>query len=353
MNGSTPRNVRIGNRSIGPDHPPYVVAELSANHNGDLDRALAVVEMAKEAGADAVKLQTYTADTMTIDHDSPEFRISGGLWDGRSLHELYEEAHTPWDWHHALFEKAREIDIAMFSAPFDATAVDFLETLDVPAYKIASFEAIDLPLIARVAATGKPMIISTGMANRDEIDEAVETARAGGCDDIVLLHCVSGYPATPSDSNLRTIGDLADRFDVAVGLSDHTLGTAVSVASVSLGATLIEKHVTLSRNDEGPDSAFSLEPDELALLVSSCREAWEALGHVDYERKESERGNAVFRRSLYVVQDIAAGEVFTDTHVRSIRPGFGLAPKHLPDVLGRRAKSAIARGTALSWDLVE
>ncbi|MBT6537432.1 MAG: pseudaminic acid synthase [Rhodospirillaceae bacterium] len=343
----------IAGRPIGPGHPPYVVAELSANHNGDLGRALAVVEMAKDAGADAVKLQTYTADTMTIDHDSPEFRISGGLWDGRSLHELYEEAHTPWDWHEALFDKARDVGITMFSAPFDSTAVDFLETLNVPAYKIASFEAVDLPLIARVAATGKPMIISTGMANHDEIGEAVQTARDAGNQNIVLLHCVSGYPAPPGDSNLRTIADIAEQFDVVVGLSDHTLGTAVSVAGVSLGATLIEKHVTLSREDRGPDSSFSLEPDELRLLVSSCREAWEALGRIDYERKESETGNAVFRRSLYVVQDIAAGETLTDAHVRSIRPGFGLAPKHLPDVLGRRARKSISRGTAMSWDLVE
>jgi len=343
----------IAGRPIGPAHPPYIVAELSGNHNGDLDRALALVEMAAKAGADAVKLQTYTADTITIDHDSPEFRISEGLWDGRSLHELYDEAHTPWAWHQALFDKARDVGITMFSAPFDGTAVDFLETLKVPAYKIASFEAVDLPLIARVAATGKPMIISTGMANRDEIGEAVSTARNAGCVDIVLLHCVSGYPAPPGDSNLRTIADIAERFGAVVGLSDHTLGTAVSVAAVSLGATLIEKHVTLSRDDGGPDSSFSLEPDELALLVSSCRDAWEALGKIDYERKESEAGNAIFRRSLYVVEDIAAGEIFTDVHVRSIRPGFGLAPKHLPEVLGRRAKTAVSRGTAVSWDLVE
>lgn len=343
----------IAGRPIGPDHPPYIVAELSGNHNGDLDRALTLIEMARDAGADAVKLQTYTADTITIDHDSPEFRITGGLWDGRSLHELYDEAHTPWAWHQALFDKARDVGITIFSAPFDGTAVDFLETLNVPAYKIASFEAVDLPLIARVAATGKPMIISTGMANRDEIGEAVTAARDAGCKDIVLLHCVSGYPAPPGDSNLRTIADIAERFDAVVGLSDHTLGTAVSVAAVSLGATLIEKHVTLSRADGGPDSSFSLEPDELALLVSSCRDAWEALGTVDYERKESEAGNAIFRRSLYVVEDIAAGEIITDAHVRSIRPGFGLAPKHLPQILGRRAKTDIVRGTAVSWDLVE
>jgi pseudaminic acid synthase len=350
-----PRNktFEIAGRPIGADHPPYVVAELSGNHNGDLSRALALVEMAKEAGADAVKLQTYTADTITIDHDSPEFWISGGLWDGRSLHELYDEAHTPWDWHPALFDKAREIGITIFSAPFDATAVTFLKTLDVPAYKIASFEAVDLPLIAQVAATGKPMIISTGMADLDEIGEAVGTARNAGCSDLVLLHCVSGYPTPAGESNLRTMSDLAERFEAVVGLSDHTLGTAVSVAAVSLGATLIEKHVTLSRADGGPDSSFSLEPDELALLVSSCRDAWEALGDVNYERKESESGNAMFRRSIYAVADIMAGEVLTDTHIRSIRPGFGLAPKHLPELLGRRAKQAIPRGTAMSWDLVD
>lgn len=347
------RTFEIAGRPIGAGHPPYVVAELSGNHNGDLGRALALVEMAKEAGADAVKLQTYTADTITIDHDSPEFTISGTLWDGRSLHELYDEAHTPWDWHPALLDKAREVGITMFSAPFDDTAIAFLESLDVPAYKIASFEAVDLPLIAQVAATGKPMIISTGMANLDEIGEAVDTARKAGCPDLVLLHCVSGYPTPADESNLRTMADLAKRFDTTVGLSDHTLGTAVSVAAVGLGAALIEKHVTLSRADGGPDSSFSLEPDELALLVSSCRDAWDALGDVNYNRKESESGNAMFRRSLYAVSDIAAGEVLTKDHVRSIRPGFGLAPKHLPDLLGRQAKQAIPRGTAMSWDLVK
>lgn len=344
----------IAGRSVGPTHPPYVIAELSANHNGDFDRAVRLMEAAAAAGADAVKLQTYTADTITIRHDGPGFRVEGGLWHGRLLYDLYEEAHTPWEWQPALFAKGRELGLAVFSSPFDGTAIEFLAGLDAPAYKIASFECIDLPLIAKAAGYGKPLIVSTGMANLAEIEEAVTAAREGGAGGLVLLHCVSGYPTPASDCNLRTITDLVHRYPGAViGLSDHTLGTTVATAAVALGAAVIEKHVTLDRADGGPDAAFSLEPDELARLVGDVRTCWEALGTADYSLKESERGTAPMRRSLYAVCDIATGDALTVDNVRSIRPGGGLAPKHYPAVIGRRAARAIPFGTPLSWDMIE
>ncbi|MEO0915912.1 MAG: pseudaminic acid synthase [Pseudomonadota bacterium] len=345
--------MRINERIIGPDQPPYVIAELSANHNGRLDQAFAIMEAAKEAGADAVKIQTYRPDTITLDHDGPEFTIEGGLWDGQRLYDLYEWAHTPWDWHAALFEKARALGITLFSSPFDHTAVDLLEELGAPAFKIASFELVDLPLIRRVAAAGKPMIMSTGMADDAEIAEALDAARGAGAKDIILLHCVSGYPAPASDYNLATIPDMAARFGVMTGLSDHTLDNTAAIASVALGVVAIEKHVTLDRNGGGPDDSFSLEPAELAQLVTGARTAWEAVGRVDYGLKSSEAGNTRFRRSLYVVEDIPAGGTLTAENVKSIRPGFGLAPKHFDDVVGRRAKTDLRRGTALGFDLIE
>ncbi|MGN6621340.1 MAG: pseudaminic acid synthase [Sphingomonas sp.] len=332
--------IDIAGRPIGVDHPPYVIAELSANHNGRLETAMRIVEEARKAGADAVKLQTYKPDTITLDSGADEFLIKGGLWDGRRLYDLYEEAHMPWEWHKPLFEHARKVGITIFSSAFDATAVDLLEDLGAPAYKIASFEAIDLPLIRYTAATGKPMIISTGMADVEEIGEAVEAAREGGCRQLALLHCVSGYPAPPGDYNLRTIPDMIDRFGAVTGLSDHTLDNTTAITSVALGASIIEKHFTLDRSGGGPDDSFSLEPAEMAALCSGARTAWEALGRVDYGRKSSEQGNVQFRRSLYFVQDLKAGDVITADSVRSVRPGFGLAPKYLDEVIGKRTKLA-------------
>jgi N-acetylneuraminate synthase len=330
---------------------------MSGNHNGDIKRAFALLDAAKKAGADAVKLQTYTADTITIDHNGPGFRIEGGLWNGRTLYELYQEAHTPWDWHPQLFAKARELGIAIFSSPFDSTAIEFLEKLEAPAFKIASFEIVDLPLIQRAAKTGKPLIISTGIASLGEIAEAVEAARAAGGREIALLHCTSGYPTPPEESNLRTLPHLAEAFGVVAGLSDHTLGTAVPVAAVALGASLIEKHFTLDREadvrNKVVDADFSLSPGELSRMIIDCRTAWTALGKVSYELEASEKGNKTFRRSLYAVQDIPAGGRLTAENVRSIRPGYGLPPKHLPEVLGRRAGRAISRGTPLAWSLIE
>lgn len=349
MNPSFP----LAGRAVGVDHPPCVVAELSANHNGSLAAAIALLDAAHAAGADAAKLQTYTPDTLTLDCDRPEFRLHGGLWDGRTLYDLYREAHTPWDWHRPLFEHARRIGLTLFSSPFDSTAVDLLEDLGAPAYKIASFEAVDLPLIRYAASTRKPLIVSTGMADLDDIGEAVAAARDAGCTELALLHCVSGYPAPAADYHLRTIPDLAQRFGVVAGLSDHTVSNATAVAGVALGAALIEKHFTLNRAGGGPDDSFSLEPADLAALCRDARTAWEALGRADYTRKPSEAGNAQFRRSLYVVADVRAGEPFTPANVRSIRPGLGLAPKHLDAVLGRRASTDLARGTPLAWEFVE
>ncbi|MGR5459332.1 pseudaminic acid synthase [Vibrio alfacsensis] len=345
--------ITIDGRKIGPDHPPYIIAELSANHNGDINRAFQIMEEAKKAGASAIKLQTYTHETITMDCDSEEFQIHGGLWDGQTLYELYKGAHMPWEWHKPLFEKAKELGITIFSSPFDFTAVELLEELDAPAYKIASFEVIDLPLIKRVAQTGKPMIISTGMANEEEIAEAIKTAKDNGCQELVVLHCVSGYPAPAEQYNLRTIADIAERFDVLSGLSDHTIDNATAVASVAIGACLIEKHVTMDRNGGGADDSFSLEPQELKALCQDAKTAWQALGHVSYERSEAEKGNVKFRRSLYIVKDIQAGERVTEEHVRSIRPGFGLAPKYLDDVIGMSAKINLSKGMALSWDMLK
>lgn len=344
--------ISIDGCRIGDDAPPYMIAEISGNHNGDLGRAMALIDTAKAAGADAVKLQTYTADTLTIDHDSSDFRIEGGAWDGRTLYDLYEEAHTPWDWHEALFTHARSIGITVFSSPFDETAVDFLEALDCPAYKIASFEAADFALLKKVAATGKPLIISTGVINMEEIGETLDIVHQEKNDQVALLHCISSYPAAPEDMNLRAITNLQNRFDTVVGLSDHSLGTTASITSIALGAAIIEKHFTLDRSDGGPDAAFSLEPEELKELCSACRTASLALGEVGAPQKSSTQKNAKFRRSLYVVRDILAGETFTPENVRSIRPGFGLAPKYLGDVIGRKSNQNIARGTALSLDFV-
>lgn len=344
--------ITIADRRIGSGHPPYVIAELSANHNGDIQRAFAIMDAAKAAGADAIKLQTYTPDTITIDHNGPGFRLEDGPWRGRTLYALYQEAHMPWEWHEPLFAYGRKHGLVVFSSVFDETAIDLLERLGAPAYKIASFEAIDLPLIERAAATGKPLIISTGMANLAEIAEAVAAARRGGCQELALLYCVSGYPTPAGDANLRTIPHLADAFGTVVGLSDHTLGTGVALAAVALGAAIIEKHVTIRRADGGPDSGFSLEPEELITLCSACRDAQTALGSVRYGGKSSEAGNVQLRRSIYAVADIAAGEALTPANLRSIRPGYGLAPKHLPAILGRKAVSAIPRGTPIAWEML-
>jgi len=328
-------SITIAGRRIAIDQPPYIIAEMSANHNGSIENAFKIIEASKQSGADAVKLQTYRPDTITLNCDSEDFRIHGGLWDGRTLYELYEEAHMPWDWHAPLFAHAREQGITIFSSPFDNTAVDLLEDLNAPAYKIASFEAVDLPLIKYVASTGKPMIVSTGMADAQEIQEAINAAREGGCKELAILHCVSGYPAPAEDYNLRTIPDLIQRFGLVTGLSDHTPDNTTAITSVAMGASIIEKHFTMNRNGGGPDDSFSLEPAELAALCKDSKTAWAALGQVDYERKPSEQDNAKFRRSLYFVKNLKAGDVITADAVRSVRPGFGLAPKYFEQILGR------------------
>jgi pseudaminic acid synthase len=345
--------IEINGRKIGPGQPVYVVAEMSANHQGDFDQAVKIIQAAKEAGADAVKLQTYTPDTMTIDCRREYFQVGRGtIWKGRNLYDLYKEAYTPWEWQPKLREIAADLGLDLFSTPYDASAVDFLEKLGVPVYKIASFELVDLPLLRRVAQTGKPIIMSTGMATLAEIDEAVRTVREGGNRQMALLKCTSAYPAPPEEMNLKTIPHLAEHFGVAVGLSDHTLESATAVAGVALGACIIEKHLTLSRDFPGPDSAFSMEPQEFAAMVQAIRTVEKALGGVQYGVAPHEAASLGFRRSLFVVQDMAAGEVFTPDNVRSIRPGYGLHPRHLEEVLGRRAARAIARGTPLSWHLV-
>lgn len=345
-------NISIDGRVISSSSPPYVIAEMSANHNGSIDNAYKIIDMAKDCGADAIKMQTYRPDTITMDMNTPEFMIEGGLWAGKNLYELYKWAQTPWDWHQSLFDYARKIDITIFSSPFDKTAVDLLEDLNAPAYKIASCEAVDLPLIKYVSQTGKPMIISTGMANDEEIQEAIDAAREGGCQELAILHCVSGYPAPASDYNLKTLTDMQNKFGLVVGLSDHTIDNTTAIVGVALGASIIEKHVTLNREGGGPDDSFSLESDELRGLCTSSKIAWDALGEVDYGVKNSEENNIKFRRSLYFVQDISQGQIITEQHVKSIRPGFGLAPKKLDLVIGSLASRDIKKGTPVAMDLI-
>lgn len=345
--------ITIDGRLIGPSHRPYVICELSGNHNGSLERALALIDAAAKTGCDAIKIQSYTPDTMTIDCDNDDFQIREGTWSGYNLYQLYEEAFTPFEWHAAMFERAAQHGITIFSTPFDETAADMLDELGAPAFKIASFEIVDLELIAHVASKKKPMIISTGMASLAEIEVAVQTARRSGCNEIVLLHCISSYPAPNTQSNLHTMTHLAKAFDVVGGLSDHTHGTATSVAAVALGACVIEKHFTLARSDGGPDSAFSLEPDEFKRLCDDCNNAWVSLGRVDYNRQEAEETNVVFRRSIYVVRDIKKGEVLSRENIKVIRPGYGLTPSALRLCLGRKAKCDLKRGTALSNKLFD
>ena len=346
--------MKIANISIGKNSPPFVIAEMSGNHNQSLERALEIVEAVAKTGAHALKIQTYTPDTMTLDLDEREFHISDpkSLWAGTSLYKLYGQAFTPWEWHEAIFNRAKELGIIAFSTPFDATSVDFLESLHVPCYKIASFENTDLPLIRKVAATGKPMIISTGMASIAELDETVRAARQAGCKDLVLLKCTSTYPATADNTNILTIPHMRELFGCEVGLSDHTMGVGVSVASVALGATVIEKHFTLNRADGGVDSSFSMEPDEMAQLVVETERAWQSLGQVSYGATTAEEKSLMFRRSLYIVKDLQAGEMLTADNVRAIRPGLGLPTKYLEQVLGKTLTKAVAKGTALRWDLM-
>ena len=348
------KSIQIAGKLIGQNHPPFIIAEMSGNHNQSLDRALEIVEAAAKTGAHALKIQTYTPDTMTLDLDEREFHISDSksLWAGTSLYKLYGQAYTPWEWHQPIFERAAALGMIAFSTPFDDTAVDFLESLDVPCYKIASFENTDLPLIKRVAATGKPMIISTGMASLAELDETVRAAREAGCKDLILLKCTSTYPATPENTNIATIPHLRDMFECEVGLSDHTMGIGVSVASVALGASVIEKHFTLNRADGGVDSTFSMEPSEMAQLVIEAQSAWQALGKISYGVTEAEKKSIVFRRSLYIVQDMQAGDVLTSENLRAIRPGLGLPVKFIEQFLGKRITRSVQRGTPLAWDLI-
>jgi N-acetylneuraminate synthase len=337
---------------IGYGHPPFIIAEISANHNGSVETAMRLIDAAKAAGADAVKLQTYKPETITLDSDAPEFTIEGGLWDGRTLFDLYKEAHMPWEWHAPLFAYARKIGITIFSSPFDSTAIDLLETLNAPAYKIASFEAVDTPLIRYAARTGKPLIISTGMADDQEIEAAIRAARSAGCTQLAILHCVSGYPAAPDEYNLLTIPDMVRRFGEITGLSDHTIDNTTSIAAVTLGAAIIEKHFTLDRNGVGPDNSFSLEPEDLAGLCNSARTAWNALGQVNYARKESEKGNIKLRRSLYFVRNISKGAMITPGDIKSVRPGYGLPPKEYDRIVGRTATRDITYNTPVTLEAV-
>lgn len=346
--------ISIAGQKIGTCYRPFIIVEMSGNHNHSLERALAIVEAAAKAGAHALKIQTYTAETMTLDIDNGEFHIDdpNSLWQGNSLYQLYQQAYTPWEWHKPIFDRCRELGLIPFSTPFDETAVDFLESLDVEAYKIASFENTDLPLIRKVAQTGKPMIISTGMATAAELDETVRAAREAGCKEIVLLKCTSTYPASPENSNLLTMPHLRELFDVEVGLSDHTLGIGVALAGIALGATVIEKHFTLNRADGGVDSAFSMEPEEMCLLVEESERAWQALGKVSYGPTEKEKASLSYRRSLYVTEDLQIGDVLSKDNVRSIRPGFGLPPKYFDIVLGKRVTREVKRGTLVSWEII-
>jgi pseudaminic acid synthase len=342
--------MKIAGRPIGKEASVYIIAEMSANHGQDFEQAAKIIRAAKKAGADAIKLQTYTPDTLTINCDNEYFRIGEGtIWEGKNLYALYGEAYTPWEWQPKLKKVANDLSIDLFSTPFDNTAVDFLEKMDVPAYKVASFELVDIPLVRRIAQTGKPIIMSTGMATVEEIEEAVNAIRETGNDQLALLKCTSAYPASPEEMNLRTISDMAARFGVPVGLSDHTLGTAVSVAAVTLGACIVEKHITLSRAIPGPDTAFSLEPDEFKEMVDAIRVSEKALGQVNYKVTDKEKASRVFRRSLFVVKDVKAGDIFSEENIRSIRPGYGLPPKHLSAVLGRHAASNLPAGTPLTW----
>jgi len=346
-------SINIAGRKIGRNHSPYIIAEMSSNHNGDINRAIKIIELAKEAGVDAVKLQTYTADTITIKHDANEFHINEGLWEGKTLHELYTASHTPWDWHEKLFNRAKEIGLTLFSSPFDTSAIEFLEELSCSAYKIASFEIVDHELIKKAASTGKPLIISTGIANENEIKEAVDIALGNGCKQLALLHCISGYPTPVNETNLETITDLISTYQLPIGFSDHTQGVISAVVAVAKGASIIEKHITLSSTDQGYDSAFSLGIDEMKQLVNSCRQAWESIGKVDYSTKISEHENIQFRRSLYVVEDIVQGGAINNINVRSIRPGYGISAKHLKDVIGHKVNQDLKFGTALKWEYLD